>query len=285
MGGGAAFLDYDGDGDQDLLFVNSDHWPDRPLGRAAAAPRALPQRRRRPLQDVTAAAGLDQPFYGMGVAVGDYDNDGDPDLFLTAVGGDRFFAATTAARFVDVTDEAGVAGDRDGWSTAARFFDIDNDGDLDLFVCNYVRWSAEIDREVDFRLVGRRPGLRPADQLRGRPPLLYRNDGAARFTDVSAEAGVQVATRPDRAAPVGKALGVGAVDVDGDGWSTWSSPTTRSRNFLFHNRGDGTFEEVGAASGIAFDRVGSATGAMGIDSADFRNDGALAWRSATSPTR
>ena len=217
MGGGCAFLDYDGDGDQDLLFVNSSHWPDHPSGDGPPATMALYRNDGTGrFEDVTAEAGLDVGFYGMGVAAGDYDNDGDVDLFLTAVGPDHLYRNDDGV-FTDVTRRAGTGGDPDGWSTSSGFFDYDNDGDLDLFVCNYVRWSREIDFAVDFRLTGIGRAYGPPSTFEGTFASLYRNNGDGTFTDVSAESGIEVVNAATGVA-VGKALAVVFIDIDRDGW-------------------------------------------------------------------
>lgn len=275
MGGGVAFLDYDLDGDQDLLLVNSDHWPHRPVAGPRPRHALYANDGSGRFSDVTARAGLDQPFYGQGVAVGDGDGDGDPDLFFTAVGANRYYE-NVGGRFVDATERTGVAGAPDAWSTAASFLDYDNDGDLDLFVANYVKWSKEIDFQVDYRLVGVGRAYGPPTNYEGAHPYLYRNDGAGTFTDVSAEAGVQV-LEPIFRRPAAKGLGLAVRDADGDGWIDVLLANDTVGKFLFHNRGDGTFEEVGAAWGLAYDRAGSATGSMGVDTGSLRNDGDLAY--------
>ncbi|MDE0053237.1 MAG: CRTAC1 family protein [Gammaproteobacteria bacterium] len=273
MGGGVAFLDYDGDGNQDLLFINSDHWPWRP-----AAPSATTSRLYRNLgdgmfDDVSAVAGLALTLYGMGGAVGDYDGDGHLDVYITALGANRLMR-NVGGSFVDVTDAAGVAGGTDAWSTGAAFFDYDRDGDLDLFVCNYVRWSPEIDREVDYRLTGVGRAYGPPTDFPGVDSYLFRNDGS-RFTDVSAESGIQVAN-PATGVPIGKALAVLPVDVNRDGWPDIAIANDTVRNFLFLNQANGSFREAGVELGLAFDPAGLATGAMGIDAAHFANDDRLA---------
>ncbi|MGB6366421.1 MAG: CRTAC1 family protein, partial [Thermoanaerobaculia bacterium] len=156
----------------------------------------------------------------------------------------------------------------------AAFFDYDNDGDLDLFVCNYVRWSKEIDFEVDFRLTGVGRAYGPPFNYEGAFSYLYRNNGDGTFTDVSAESGIQVRNEAT-GVPVGKALGVLPIDVDLDGWIDILVANDTVQNFLFHNLGDGTFEEAGAYWGIAFGRNGEATGAMGVDAGYYRNDAEL----------
>jgi len=271
MGGGVAFFDYDNDGDQDLLFINSDIWPEKQEPGTPQPTMALyandGQGR---FKDVTHGAGMDFSAYGMGVAVGDYDADGWTDVFVTTVGPNRLLR-NVRGRFEDVTETAGAAGDPDRWSSSAAFFDADGDGDLDLFVANYVRWSKAIDLEVDFRLTGIGRAYGPPNSYEGTHSYLYRNDGEGRFSDVSAEAGIQV-DNPATGAPMGKALAVAPVDVDGDGRLDLLVANDTVQNFLFHNLGNGRFEETGAYWGLAFDRNGHATGAMGADAAYFRND-------------
>jgi hypothetical protein len=275
MGSGAAFFDFDSDGDPDLLFVNSTAWPwkqspEKPPPTAALY-RNDGQGR---LTDVTAGSGLDVPIYGMGVAAGDYDNDGRPDLFITAVGSNHLFHNEGGGRFRDVTAEAGVAGVTNQWSTACAWLDFDNDGDLDLFVGNYVKWSRAIDFEVGYKLVGIGRAYGQPMNFEGTFPYLYRNDGQGRFTEVAAPAGLQV-KNPATGVPAAKTLGVAPVDLDQDGWMDLVVANDTVQNFVFHNQRNGTFKEIGAVSGIAFDTYGNTRGAMGIDAARYREDGAL----------
>jgi hypothetical protein len=273
MGSGAAFFDPDGDGDPDLLLVNATHWPDSPQ----AAPSTMALYRNDGagrFVDATEASGLDATLYGVGVAAGDIDNDGDPDLYVTALGENRLYR-NDDGRFVDVTASAGVAGEQRDWSSSAGFFDYDNDGDLDLFVCNYVRWSKEIDLELNFTLNGRDRAYGPPTSYEGSHPYLYRNEGGGRFTDVSAEAGVRV-NNPLTGRPMAKALAVVFADLDLDGFIDIFVANDTVQNFLYRNLGDGTFKEMGATAGVGFDGAGNATGAMGIDVAHHRNDHQLA---------
>jgi hypothetical protein len=175
---------------------------------------------------------------------------------------------------VDVTARAGVAGEEQEWSSSSTFLDFDNDGDLDLFVGNYVRWSREIDLEVNHTLVGVGRAYGPPFRYEGTFPYLYRNNGDGTFTDVSAAAGVQM-RNPATDQPVAKTLGVVPIDGDGDGFTDLVAANDTVRNFYFRNRGDGTFEEVGELYGVAYSREGAATGAMGIDAARYRDDGEL----------
>jgi enediyne biosynthesis protein E4 len=276
MGGGVAFLDFDSDGAPDLLFVNSTDWPWSP--QPAPRPPTMTLYRNDGhgwFADVTAGSGLDVSFYGMGAAVGDYDNDGRPDVFISSVGGGHLFHNEGTGKFTDVTAQACVGGATNDWSTAGAWFDYDNDGRLDLFVANYVRWSRAIDFEVGYTLVGVGRAYGQPMNFEGVFPHLYRNEGGGRFKEVSAEAGVQV-RNPATGVPAAKTLGVAPVDLDRDGWIDLVLANDTVQNFVFHNQRNGTFKEIGALSGIAFDPYGATRGAMGIDAARYRDDGALA---------
>ena len=272
MGSGAAFFDYDGDLDPDLLLVNSTSWPDSEAARPTPLPALYRNRGDGTFDEITAEMGLDKPLYGTGVAVGDYDADGRVDIFLAAVGENRLYH-NEGQRFRDVTSESGVGGDGETWSTSAGFFDYDNDGDLDLFVCNYVKWSREIDFEVDYRLTGVGRAYGPPTNYEGTFSYLYRNNGDGTFDDVSAETGIQI-SNDATGVPVGKALGLLPIDADGDGWMDLFVANDTVQNFFFHNLG-GTFEEMGAYWGLAYGRQGEATGAMGVDAGYYRNDSEL----------
>ena len=269
MGGGVAFLDHDSDGDPDLLFVNGTSWDE-----ASGPSQALyANDGKGGFTDVTAAAGLDFALQGMGVAVADYDGDGDPDLYLSGVEDHRLLR-NDGGRFEDVTRAAGLDEHRSGWGTSACFFDADGDRDLDLFVCHYVRWSREIDMEVDYRLTGVGRAYGPPMNYAGAHSRLYRNEGDGTFTDVSAEAGIEIANE-STGVPVGKALGVTAEDVNGDGHLDLLVANDTVRNFLFVSDGQGKFTERGSQLGFAYGRNGEATGAMGIDTARFRDEESL----------
>ena len=271
MGGGAAFLDHDVDGDADLLLINGTSWPEDAGG--PAPPQAFYRNQGDgTFIDVTEAAGFGFSMQGMGVAVGDVDGDGDPDVFLTGVGDNRLLV-NEQGRFVDVTREAGVGGDGRTWSTAAAFLDVENDGDLDLYVGNYVAWSREIDLEVDYRLVGQGRAYGPPMNFQGTQPWLYRALGDGTYAEVGAEIGLHV-TNPSTGLPVGKALGAVPVDLELDGWCDLVVANDTVANFLYRNQG-GRFEEAATRAGFAFDSEGRATGAMGVDIGDYRNDGVL----------
>jgi len=274
MGGGGAFFDYDADGDQVLLLVNSARWPGDP--RPPTQPATMKLYRndgKGHFEDVTKSTGLDVSFYGMGCACGDFDNDGDVDLFISAVGPNRLFRNDDGT-FVEITQTAGVAGDDDAWGSSCAWFDYNNDGRLDLFVCNYVQWSKETDLSQNFQLTGVGRAYGPPTAFEGTFPLLYRNEGDGKFTDVSASTGIQP-TNSATGVPIAKSMGVATVDVDRDGWLDVIVSNDTVQNFLFHNQQDGTFREIGGIAGIGFDSAGNARGAMGIDASYFRNDDTL----------
>lgn len=274
MGGGCAFFDFDNDGDQDLLLVNSTDWPwDKPSGRSTTS--ALYRNDGGTFNDVTKGSGFDVAIYGMGAAVGDYDGDGLVDVFVTAVGENRLFRNLGAGRFEDVTEASGVAGEPDRWSTSAGWFDYDNDSDLDLFVCNYVGWSRQYDQGQGFQLVGGGRAYGRPQNFEGTFPYLYRNEGAGKFTDVSAESGIQVRDI-STGVPRSKSLGLAFCDFDDNGFLDVVVANDTVQNVLLSNNGQGRFNDVAVLTGIAFDATGNARGAMGIDVNSIRDQKAMA---------
>lgn len=275
-GGGGAFVDVDNDGDLDVVLVNGHRWP---WSRAAgAAPTStvslyLNDGHGR-FTDGTAAAGLAVTAYGMGVAAGDFDNDGWTDLYITAVG-QNVLLENVGGRFHDVTAGAGVAGRTDQWSTCATWFDADRDGDLDLFVCNYVRWSRAIDAAQDFTLAGIGRAYGPPRTFVGAAPLFFVNQGNGHFVERAAAAGL-VVQDPVTKAPAAKSLGVALVDLDDDRCLDLVVANDTVRNYLFKNHCDGTFEETGVTAGLAYDGTGNARSGMGIDTADVGDEGRVA---------
>ncbi len=235
IGSGAAFLDYDNDADQDLLLINSSWFP----GHEQEATPTLALYRNDgsgQFTEVTREAGLAIDTYGMGVAVGDFDNDGWDDLYITALG-ENYLLRNGQGQFTDITTSSGTAGQASDWSTAAAFLDYDNDGDLDLFVGNYVQWSREIDLEIDFRVTGLGRAIGAPNHFYGTTNRLYRNDGEGSFSDVSQSAGIKI-TDPVTHAPAGKALTVAPVDYDRDGRIDLFVANDTTRNFLYHNLAD-----------------------------------------------
>jgi hypothetical protein len=290
MSGGVAVIDYDGDGNPDLLFINSKPWP----GHAKPGdPRPTLKLYRNlgdfKFEDVTEKVGLNVSIYGMGVCVGDYDNDGRPDIFVSCVGKHHLFRNVNGERFEDVTETAGVGGPVDlpnvskeeflkwkepiPFGTSCTWLDYDGDGLLDLFVCHYVTWSPAIDLAVGSTLTGGTRTYQQPQQLEGSQCTLYRNLGGGKFKDVSQEAGIIVTSKEGteagaRLRPVGKSLGVIVCDPDGDGWPDIVVANDTVRNFFFHNEG-GKFKEIGQPIGAAYADEGRPRGGMGIDWGEF----------------
>ena len=262
MGAGCAFLDYDADGWQDVLLVNGMDWPGHKRERSTL--RLYRNNRNGTFTDMTRAAGLDIELYGMGVAVGDWNNDGFPDLLVTCVGQNRLFRNTGKGTFVDVTKTSGLGG-RSAFSTSALWFDFDRDGLLDLFVCNYVRWSAEHD--VFCSADGKQKSYCTPEAYRGDTCWLFRNRGNGTFEDVTATSGIFDSSS--------KSLGVTMLDDDQDGWPDLMVANDTQPNKLYRNLRNGTFKEVGVQAGVAFSADGRARAGMGIDAADFDNSGRM----------
>ena len=267
MGSGVALFDYDNDGRLDLFAVNGAEIND------PSSPGTIPQKtgpkywnrlyHQKPdgtFQDVTEQAGLQGAGYGMGVAVGDYDNDGFEDLFVTGYGGNHLYHNNGNGTFTDVTDKAGVAGG--GWSTSAAWVDLDGDGLLDLAIVRYLQWDFN-----DIWCGERKPGYRSfchPDEFQAIAPVVYHNDGNGHFTDITKLAGF---------AKSGKGLGIAIADFNGDGHIDVFIANDSVPEFLYQNKGDGTFEEVGLFAGVGVDGDGHAYAGMGVDFADYDNDG------------
>ncbi len=261
LGSGCAFLDYDGDGWQDILLINGMDWPGHK--RQTSTLRLYRNNRDGTFTDVTHEAGLDIEMYGMGVAVGDYNNDGFPDILITCVGQNRLFKNSGKGTFVDVTNSSGL-GHRQAMSTSALWFDFDRDGRLDLFVCNYVKWSPEHD--VFCSLDGKHKSYCTPEAYRGETCWLFHNRGDGTFEDVTATSGIFDSSS--------KSLGVAMLDYDQDGWPDLLVANDTQPNKLYRNAHNGTFKDVAVEAGIAFSADGKARAGMGVDAADFDNSGA-----------
>jgi len=261
LGSGCAFLDYDGDGWQDILLINGMDWPGHE--RQTSTLRLYRNNRDGTFADVTRKSGLDVEMYGMGVAVGDYNNDGFPDILITCVGQNRLFKNTGKGTFVDVTNSSGL-GHRQALSTSALWFDFDRDGRLDLFVCNYVKWSPEHD--VFCSLDGKRKSYCTPEAYRGETCWLFHNRGDGTFEDVTATSGIFDSSS--------KSLGVAMLDYDRDGWPDLLVANDTQPNKLYRNAHNGAFKDVAVEAGIAFSADGKARAGMGVDAADFDNSGA-----------
>ena len=260
LGSGCAFLDYDADGWQDILLINGMDWPGHK--RQHSTLRLYRNNRNGTFTDVTKSAGLDVEMYGMGVAVGDYNNDGFPDIFISCVGESRLFRNTGKGTFIDVTRSSGLFG-RQGLSTSALWFDYDRDGLLDLFVCNYVRWSPEHD--VFCSLDGMHKSYCTPEAYRGDTCWLFHNRGNGTFEDVTATCGVFDSSS--------KSLGVAMLDYDQDGWPDLLVANDTQPNKLYRNLHNGKFRDVGVEAGLAFSTEGKARAGMGVDVGDFDNSG------------
>ncbi len=267
MGAGVALFDYDNDGRLDIFLVNGAPLAD-PTPKGTILQKSGPQYWNRlfhqkpdgTFEDVTEKAGLQGAGYGMGVAVGDYDNDGYEDLYVTAYGGNKLYHNNGDGTFTDVTEKAGVGGS--GWSTSAAWVDLDNDGLLDLVVLRYVQWDFD-----DIWCGEHRDGYRSychPDFFLPIRPLVYHNDGNGHFTEVSQKIGI---SKP------GKGLGIAIADYDRDGHIDVFVANDSMVEFLYHNKGNGTFDEVGLMSGVAVNGDGATYAGMGVDFDDYNNDG------------
>ena len=260
MGGGAALFDMDGDGDLDAYLVQSGSLAD-PSDKGSGN-RLFRNRGNGFFDDATDGSGAQAAGYGMGVATGDYDNDGDVDLYVTNLGANVLLRNDGTGRFADATAHAGVAGE--GWSTSAAFLDYDADGDLDLFVTRYIDWSAATERQC-FSLTGVADYCSPRNYDAPTSSLLFRNDGEGRFSDVTAASGIQQAA--------GNGLGVVAADFDGDARVDVFVANDGTPNHLWMNVGGGRFAERALLSGVALDQDGRAKAGMGVHVADVDSDG------------
>lgn len=258
MGSGVAFFDFDGDGWQDILLINSKDWA--PRGRKSRS--ALYRNNRNgTFTDVTAGSGLDIEMYGMGVAVADYDNDGRDDVYITALEGDHLFHNEGNGKFRDVTSAAGIH--NAAFGTSAAWFDYDRDGKADLFVANYVQWQPKNDLWCS--LDGATKSYCTPESYKGNSSRLFHNLGNGRFEDVTQKAGLSD--------PTSKSLGVAVLDYNNDGWPDLFVSNDTQPNKLYRNNRNGTFSEEAVSAGVAFGEDGVARGAMGVDAADYDRSG------------
>jgi hypothetical protein len=260
LGPGCAFIDFDGDGWQDILLVNGTNWPGQP--RKNSALQLYRNNHNGTFTDVTRTAGLAVEVFGMGVAVGDFNNDGKDDIFVTALGQSRLFRNMGNGTFTDVTMAAGLAG-KNEFSTGAVWVDYDRDGQLDLFVANYIQWSLE--KDLYCTLDGSHKSYCTPESYKGASARMWHNNGNGTFTDVTAKVGLLDNTS--------KGLGVAILDANQDGWPDLLLANDTQPNKLYVNNGKGGFSERGVLSGIAFSEDGVARAGMGVDAADYDRSG------------
>jgi len=260
MGPGVAFIDYDGDGWPDIFLVNGMDWPGHEAKHST--PKLYHNNHDGTFTDVTHKAGLDVEMFGMGVAVGDFDNDGWDDLFVTAYGQNRLLHNNGNGTFTDVTAKAGLSGISE-FSTSAAFVDYDRDGRLDLVVGNYVQWS--IDGDLYCTLDGKSKSYCTPESYKGTAVRLWHNRGDGTFEDVTKKAGL--------GEPTSKTLGIAMLDYDGDGWPDLLLSNDTQPNKLYRNNGNGTFTEKAVVAGVAYAEDGIARAGMGVDAADYDHSG------------
>ena len=260
VGPGVAFIDYDHDGWPDIFLVNGSDWPGH--GQKHTTPKLYHNNRDGTFTDVTHKAGLDVEMYGIGVAVGDYDNDGYDDLFVTAYGQSHLFHNNGNGTFTDVTQKAGLGGVKE-FSTSAAWVDYDKDGQLDLVVGNYVQWTPETD--LYCTMDGKSKSYCTPESYKGTSVRLWHNNGNGTFSDVTQKAGL--------GEPTSKTLGVAVLDYNNDGWPDLLFSNDTQPNKLYHNNANGTFTEKAVVAGVAFSEDGVARAGMGVDTGDYDRSG------------
>src|SRR5256714_14242372 len=260
LGPGCAFIDYDNDGYPDILFINGQNWPGH--GQTASTLKLYHNNRNGTFTDVTAKAGLAVSMYGLGVAIGDYDNDGYDDIVVTALGQSRLFHNNGNGTFADVTSSAGLSGISE-FSTSAAWVDYDRDGKLDLVVANYVQWTPATDLRCT--LDGTHKSYCTPESYKGVSARLWHNLGNGKFEDVTKKAGLYD--------PTSKGLGVAVLDYNNDGWPDLLLANDTQPNKLYLNNRNGTFTESAVPAGVAFSEDGIARAGMGVDAADYDRSG------------
>lgn len=259
MGAGCAFLDYDNDGWQDVLLINSMDWPERKRGRSY--PALYRNNQNGTFTEVTKEAGLMVEMYGLGCAIADYDNDGATDIYITCLGPNYLFRNLGNGKFANMSTRARV--NEPDFSTSAAWFDYDKDGNLDLYVCNYVEWS--IEKDLYCTLDGKNKSYCDPKSYKGQSAKLYHNKGDGTFENVTERAGLYD--------PACKSLGVALTDYDADGWMDLLVANDTQPNKLYKNNGNGTFTDVAMTAGVAFSEAGVARAGMGVDAADYDGSG------------
>ena len=260
MGPGCAFIDYDNDGYPDILLINGQDWPGH--ARASSTPKLYHNNRDGTFADATRKAGLAISIFGLGAAIGDYDNDGYDDIFISALGQSHLFHNNGNGTFTDVTKAAGLWGPNE-FSTGAAWVDYDKDGKLDLVVANYVQWSIQAD--LFCTLDGTHKSYCTPESYKGASARLWHNQGGGKFADVTQKAGFYE--------PTSKSLGIAVLDYNNDGWPDILLANDTQPNKLYLNKRDGSFEEKAVAAGIAFSEDGVARAGMGVDAADYDRSG------------
>jgi len=274
MGSGVAFIDYDNDGDQDLLFANGSHWQ---WDESKVSNQTLYENNGKDeFSDVSVKMGIADQFYGTGIAIGDINNDGFDDVFIAAVGKNHMYINQAGKGFEKSTQALDCTDD--GWSTSSGFFDYDNDGDLDLMVLNYVKWSRELDLSADYKIDGIGRAYGPPSNFPGTHNCLFENqseNNELSFVDVTDSANI-IVQNPGTEQFEGKSLALLFTDINSDGWQDIVVANDTTRNFVYINQKNKTFSEQGAEIGLAYNDSGKATGAMGIDAAFYKNNGDMA---------
>jgi len=268
MIGGVAFFDFDNDGDADLLTVSGNRWDQLKNNTGENRIALFRNNNGKSFTNVTQDTGLHFTGYGFGIAIGDYDNDGWQDIYLTTLGTNYLFKNEKGKQFIDVTKKMNVQGKIDGYSVGASFFDADNDGDLDLFVANYITWNRAIDSRSNEQVLGKKKAYSGPVVFQGAHPYFFRNLGKQGFREESKIAGLQVSNNNEI---IGKPLGILPIDINNDHYIDLVIANDLSRNFAFINTKEGNFSEQGETIGIAYNNIGKSTAAMGIDAAWLSN--------------